>query len=378
MANRTRATCAAPGVSFRGSAAPVPDRRAQAGRRGRRRAVLATLAGATLLLAPAIGAIGAVAPEVPARVAVPVIPAEVTARLAALDPERLTARDVADVLAHVPAPQVVLLQGSVAVVTMAPLAEFLIAMGYPADRLRQPGDGSFSESSFGDSRRLAGTLAWYYEHHGVRPLLVGHSQGGMLAIRTLYEFAGAFDDAIPMWNPVARTAEARTMFVDPLSGQARPVVGLTLPYAAALATGKLPRLLLGQWTMLSKLRRIPDTVVEFTGFTLEWDPIAGQFPGAEPYAATGTAVVRNVTLPAAASHVTLPAVDEYAHHPATRAWIEDYAPGAGAPVPQVSGVDTANLLHAADLWHSIRKHWCLEARRLAQAQQAHPELAARR
>ena len=82
--------------------------------------------------------------------------------------------------------------------------EFLIAMGYPPDRIGHPRDGSHSASSFADSRQVAGTLAWYYETEGVRPLLIGHSQGGMLAIRVLHDLAGAFGDAIPVWNPVTR------------------------------------------------------------------------------------------------------------------------------------------------------------------------------
>jgi hypothetical protein len=70
---------------------------------------------------------------------------------------------------------------------MKPFAQFLIAMGYPEDRIRNPRDGAHSEKSFADSARIAGTLAWYYETEGLRPRMIGHSQGGMLAIRILYE-----------------------------------------------------------------------------------------------------------------------------------------------------------------------------------------------
>ena len=290
-------------------------------------------------------------------------------RLLELDPESLTADDVARVLAAVPAPRIILLQGSFAPVTMEPFARFLIAMGYPEDRIRNPRDGAYSSSSFGDSGQLAGTLAWYYENDGVRPLVIGHSQGGMLAIRTLHELAGAFSDAIPVWNPLTDTAERRTAIVDPLSGQTRSVVGLRLPYVAALATGKLMRVLLGQWTMVSRLRKIPDSVGEFTGFAIEWDPIAGQFPGAEPYAATGSALVHNVTLPASYTHIGLPQTEQLAAHPVTRTWVEAYVPGRTGSVPIATGVDTTNLLHAADIWHSVKKYWCREARRLAVAQQ---------
>src|SRR4029077_3163610 len=137
------------------------------------------------------------------------------------------------VLARVPAPRIILLQGSFGPVTMEPFAQFLIAMGYPADKIRNPRDGRQSESSFMDSQRLAGMVAWYYETEGMRPVLIGHSQGGMLAIRVLYDLAGAFSDSIHVWNPITDRAEPRTTIVDPATGEVRPVVGLRMRYAAA-------------------------------------------------------------------------------------------------------------------------------------------------
>ncbi len=293
----------------------------------------------------------------------------VEARILALAPERLSARDVSETLSHARAPRIIALQGSLPIVTMAPFAEFLIAMGYPEERIRNPESGALSYSSFVDARELAGTLAWYYEHEGMMPMLIGHSQGGMIAVKVLHELAGGFGASVPVWNPVRGAAEARTTIIDPLTGAERPVVGLKVPYAAALATGKLPRLLLGQWSMLSRLREIPDTVSEFTGFSLEWDAIAGNFGTAEPYRATGSARVRNVILPSSASHLALPRAAELAHDPATRDWIEHYAPGT-TPVPPEVAIDASNLLHAADIWYSVKKHWCLEAQRLIRARQA--------
>ena len=290
-------------------------------------------------------------------------------RVLALVPESISERDVREVLARAPAPRIINLQGSVPVVTMAPFAEFLVAMGYPEERLRNPEDRSLTYDSFVDTRRLAGAMAWYYEHEGMMPMLIGHSQGGMVVIRVLHELAGDFGDSLPVWNPQRGAAEDRTAIVDPFSGAQRSVVGLQVPYAAALATGKLPRLLLGQWSMLPRLRDIPDTVAEFTGFSLEWDPIAGNFGSAEPFRATGSARVRNVTLPAQASHLTLPRTKELALDPITREWIDRYVPGTAAPAPPANAqVDAANLLHAADIWYSVKKHWCLEAQRLIRAQ----------
>ncbi len=314
---------------------------------------------ATLILPGSARAVDAEAGRRPAGLD-PVI----ATRLQALDPENVGASEVAEVLAKVPAPRIILLQGSFGVVSMDPFAEFLIAMGYPAERIANPRDRRRSTASSMDSRQLAGMLAWYYETEGMRPLLIGHSQGGMLAIRVLYDLAGAFGEAIPVWNPLTDEAEPRTDFVDPRTGELRPVVGLRMPYAAAIATGKLPRLLLGQWSMLPKLRSIPDTVTEFTGYSLEWDFIAGEFGHPEPYAATGAANVRNVMLPATYTHIGLPQAAHLASDAVTRAWIDAYAPGAGAAPPGGDGVDTTNLVHAADIWHSVKKQWCLAAREL--------------
>ncbi len=301
----------------------------------------------------------------PARLPRAMVDAALARQILALSPERISARDVSEVLARAPAPRIILLQGSPALVTMQPFAEFLIAMGFPAERLRRPQDGALTHASSGSSAELAGTLAWHFEADGMMPLLIGHSQGGMLAIRTLHELAGAFHDSVPVWNPVADKAESRVTITDPLTGQPRTVVGLQVPYVAALATGKLPRILLGQWSMLAKLRSIPDTVGEFTGFAIEWDLIAGQFPGAEPYRAMGSARVRNVTLPGSYTHIMLPRTQHLAAQPQTRRWIDEYVPGtASATLPDANLVDSANLLHAADIWYSVKKHWCLAVQRL--------------
>ncbi|TMH29653.1 MAG: hypothetical protein E6H66_19665 [Betaproteobacteria bacterium] len=292
------------------------------------------------------------------------------ARILALAPERISAADVRDVLSHAPAPRVICLQGSLAPISMRPFAEFLIAMGYPESQLRDPADGSFSHGSFADGEKLAGTLAWYYESEGMRPMLIGHSQGGMLAIRALYELAGEFNDKITVWNPLTDRSEQRSTIVDPIDGIERPVVGLKLSYVTALATGKLPRILLGQWTMVSRLRAIPDTVEEFTGFIIEWDGIAGTPPGSEAYHAIGSAKVRTVWLPNATSHIAMPQAKELAVNPVTRAWIDHYVPGENAVPPTDAGIDASNILHAADIWFSVKKHWCLEAQKLVRARQA--------
>ena len=283
------------------------------------------------------------------------------AAAAAFDCDRLAGADASQ-LAGLPAPRIVALHGSVPIVTMEPFARFLIGMGYPEASLRDPFDGSLTASSFADSEKLAGMLAWYYERDGMRPMLVGHSQGGMMVMRTLHELAGAFHDEIAVVDPTTRNALARTTIRDPYTGSTRPVVGTQIAFASAIATGTLARVLLGQWTMIPKLRKVPDTAEEFTGFAIAYDPIAGNFATAEPYVAMGTCSVRNVMLPATYSHIGAPIMDQLAEQPATRAWIVAWRPDASSrPMPE--GVDVRNLELAADLWYSIRKHWCSEGQR---------------
>ena len=339
-------------------------------------AASARVSAAALVLVAAAAQAHAIAlpPAPPARAALAAIDTGTDRaseeRVLALDPSNISPAEVRDVLARAPAPRIINLQGSATLFTMTPFAEYLIAMGYPESRLRDPRDGSLSQSSFADSEQLAGVVAWHYETEGMRPMLIGHSQGGMLAIRVLHELAGEFHASIPVWNPVTGQSEPRTTIVEPLTGLERPVIGLKVSYVAALATGKLPRFLLGQWQMLGRLRAIPDTVEDFTGFSIEWDLIAGTFPGSERYYAEGSAQVRNIELAAATSHIGMPRARDLAVDPVTRAWIDGYDPASPAALPAAPGVDTSNIVHAADIWYSVKKHWCLEAQRLIGARRA--------
>ena len=90
--------------------------------RSRRRAVACAAALALSVGGPFTSVSGAAG-------AAPDVPPATIARLAAIDCERVSAAQVREVLALVPAPRIVLLQGSVAVVTMEPFAQFLIGMG---------------------------------------------------------------------------------------------------------------------------------------------------------------------------------------------------------------------------------------------------------
>ena len=273
-------------------------------------------------------------------------------------------------LALLPAPRIINLQGSVPIVTMEPFARFLIGMGYPQASLRDPHDASLSMSSFTSSTRLAGIVAWHYAQTGLRPMLIGHSRGGMLVVRTLHELDGAFAETIEVHDPLSDKPLARTDIRDPYTGALQPVRGLRIAFGAAIATGALPRVLSGQWDMLTRLRKIPDTVSEFTGFTIAWDPIAGNFGEADNYAPTGSAEVRSVLLPATTSHIGAPLMEHLAADPVTRRAINAWRRQDGPPMVVDPLPDSRNIRLAAELWFSIRRHWCLEGQRRQDALRA--------
>lgn len=197
------------------------------------------------------------------------LPPETEARILALDPERVSAQDVSEVLSNLPAPRVVNLHGGIYPVHLAmkSFSRFLIGMGYPEAAIRDPGNEKFSVSCYASSQRIAGTLAWYYENEPLRPVMVGHSQGGMQAVKVLYVLArDPARDSVAVWNPITRKYEPRTTIRDPLTGSTIPVAGLRIPYASAVGAGGFTRLLPNQWCMLGRLRHVPDSVEDFTGY----------------------------------------------------------------------------------------------------------------
>ena len=295
-------------------------------------------------------------------------------RILALDPEQVSDDDVRSTLAAGPTPRIILVHASVYPVylIMTSFAIFLEGMGYPGAKIRDPVDGAYSQSPYGSSERLAGEIAWHYEHDGVRPLIIGHSQGGMQAIKVLYRLAGAFDPKVAVWNAETDTPERRFTIIDPLDGAERPVVGVSVAYAAAVGAGGAAFVLPNQWDMFFRLRTIPDTVDEFTGFAIQGDMVAWTFPGMSDMSQYrgGVAKVRNVVLPVTYNHIMVPITHTLAADAKTRDWINAYVPGNADKTAAPSGVSGYNILWAADVWFSIKKHWCLEAQRLIHAKHA--------
>lgn len=296
-------------------------------------------------------------------------------RILALDPERISASEVRAALAAGPTPRIVGLHGGIYPVHLAmeSFSKFLAGMGYPQDKLRHPGDGRLSHSPYENSEQIAGLIAWYYEREGTRPLLVGHSQGGIQAVKVLYEFAGAFTDRIPVWNPLTDRAEDRFTIIDPLTGLERPVVGLRLGYASVVGAGGVALLLPNQWRMAGRLRTIPGTVEEFTGYWIGVDLFAWDFLGfaaVSAYRGDKGVRIRNVSLPAHYSHVVAPVTAHFPKDAQMRDWIDTYHPTILNGFPALPEGPNDNLLWAADVWYEIKKHWCLEAQRLIRAKRA--------
>lgn len=298
-------------------------------------------------------------------------------RILALNPDRVTESDVRNVLAGAPAPRIIAIHGGLASVQprLASFGRFMIGMGYPERAIRNPGNGDYTISSLENAEMIAGIGAWYYEREGMRPMIIGHSQGSMQAVKTLQLYAGQSADRLTVWSPLTWKPEERTEITDPLTGNKRPVVGLSLSYVAALSGGGASRMLPNQWDIMFSLRAVPNTVDEFTGFYFGFDPLGGDYLGFGPsnnYHATGTAKVRNVQLPTNYTHMKTPDIERLLSNPRAIEWINNYVPSSAPSDPEGMG-DVKGIIFGADVWKSVKRHWVIELQRLIRARrgQAH-------
>lgn len=297
-------------------------------------------------------------------------------KIISIDPEHVTAQDVQQVLSRCPAPRIINIHGGIYPVhrKMISFSKFLIGMGYPGASITNPGDGTYTFSCYERSAMIAGVIAWYYEREGLRPMMVGHSQGGFQVVKVLRKLAAPPSTKLHVWNPLTWQEEPACDFLDPITGIRRPVVGLTLPFASATAAGGLTRLLPNQWDMFGRLRAIPDSVEDFSGFYKGLDALGGDFLGYGPanhfYPLTH-ASVRNIRLPASYVHRAIPDTMHLLKSKQARDWIDAYHPAnahVSSPTTDIEpDADGKNILWAADMWFAIKKHWVLELQRFLRA-----------
>ena len=100
------------------------------------------------------------------------------------------------------------------------------------------------------------------------------------------------------------------------------------------------------------------------------DLIALTFPGNpldSRYQGSAKVNVRNVDLPASYNHITAPLTRDLAADAKVRDWINAFVPGREADLSTLPDYAQSHILWAADVWHSIKKHWTLEAQALIRA-----------
>jgi len=303
------------------------------------------------------------------------LPRALEDRILALDAENVSGDDVRDVLSRAPAPRIVLIHGGVFPVhlAMTSFAQFLVGMGYPEQGVRVPGTtGDWSHNPYLPSERLAGMIAWSYETDGLRPMLIGHSQGGIQVVKVLNDLAGTYGPDVRVFNPLTGSYEARTTIRDPLTGNERPVVGTQVSFASAVGAGGPSFIFPNNWEVLGRLRDVPDTAVQFNGYFIgiDWF-VVNVGVGPNRFAPTGSAMVRNVELPAGYLHVTVPVTHHLPQNASFKAFIDAYRPTTEKPdEATMPGTYTDNIYYAADNWHAIKKHWTLELQRLIRARRA--------
>ena len=297
-------------------------------------------------------------------------------RILALDPKSVSAADVRDTLSKAPAPRIFTIRGGLYPVYLAmeSFGAFLIGMGYPEDKILTPHEHDWSLSPYQGAEEVAGLIAWCYEHEGVRPTILGHSQGGIQAVKVLHVYAGDWGTELHPWDPLSAKFEPRTTIIDPLTRRERPVLGFRMGLVQTVGTGGWALLLPNHWGVVDRVRTIPDTVDDFIGYRIGFDLWALDGTGldeAKAFHADGKADVRNVWLPAGYEHVKVPATRDLAANPAMRAWLDAYVPDSSSLAPMPEGPND-NVMFAANVWYELKKHWVIEAQRFVRARRGMP------
>jgi hypothetical protein len=297
-------------------------------------------------------------------------------RILRLNASSVSGADVRGALRGAPAPRMILIHGGLSTVIdeMESFADFLVGMGYPRSAIGPPGQRNKTFSCLERADMIAGMSGWFYEREGLRPMIVGHSQGGFQVVKILNTLDRAPSHKTYVWNPVTWEKEERWEITDPRTGKQRRVSGLKLPYAASVGAGGLTRMLPNQWGMIGNLRSIPNSVEEFTGFYTGMDPLGGDMGGWGPAnhsKSMGSAKVRNVELPVTYRHGKIPDTKHLARSSETRDWINNWRPPNKsfyvAKLDREFRAKSAYILFAADVWYSIKKAWVRDLQQLIRA-----------
>jgi hypothetical protein len=228
---------------------------------------------------------------------------------------------------------------------------------------------------------MAGMAAWFYEHDGMAPILVGWSGGGILVIRALHALNGSPEtEPVRMVNARTGEVEERTWFRDFHTGRRRPMPALRVPFAAALAAGGLGRAVQPKvWPIVEGLHRVPDTAREFLGFKSPADIFGtdmmngsdGAFIEANRFRPMGSAKVRSIMTDDSYDHFWVVHCNELLKSPEGTAWVRSYRPDPGYGQRdyrnslEFTFIQEKRNLWCGELWHGVKKHWALSAQRAA-------------
>jgi len=196
-------------------------------------------------------------------------------------------------------------------------------------------------------------------------MIVGHSQGGIQAVKVLYELAGVFHEQLPVWNPLTGKEEDRYTIIDPMTGLERSVVGLRVSYTTAVeqVDSRVSFPISGYGRKASQHSRYDGGVHRFCH---RYGPARRRSPRiwtCEFIQPNGIAKVRTVRLPLGYNHVTVPVTSHLAA-------VRRFAIGSTGMFRQRSPRWMSNSIKqrqhplAAEVWHSIKKHWVLELQQL--------------
>ncbi len=302
-------------------------------------------------------------------------------RILALDPLDIGPAEVKETLSKGPAPWIMPISPAFpGPFIFKDLFKFLIDMGYPPGRIGDPRSDDFTLSYRERSEVIAGMAAWMYERDGMSPMLVGWSAGGITAMAALHDLnRPAGGSELRVVSGLTGEAEARGWVRDPYTGEKRPIAGLKISFAGVLMAGGLGRLFhLFRWGDRPPLRSVPDSVGELLAFHAPSDPLgtdlfSGDTARANEFKPMGKAKVRTIIADPSYGHVNVIHCYLRTQSKKGRGWADSYRPVGGWGVRDFRKTARYSLdwgkrnLWCGELWYAVKKHWALEAQRVARA-----------